>query len=34
MLIYNDAGDLHYEAKTKIVALVVGLDEYARRRII
>jgi hypothetical protein len=31
MLIRSDAGDLHYEAKTKIVVEVVGLDEYARR---
>jgi hypothetical protein len=30
MLIYSDADDLHYEAKTKIVVEVVGLDEYAR----
>jgi hypothetical protein len=34
MLIYSDAGDLHYEAKTKIVVGVVGLDEYAGRRMI
>jgi len=34
MLIYSDADDLHYEAKTKIMVEVVGLDEYAWRRVI
>lgn len=31
MLIYSDAGDLHYEAKTKTMVEVVGLDEHAGR---